>query len=273
MVVYVFNPFVLQFNTRFQFGRKIQDHLADGLGNKPSHMSTPPQQRATSPCPFGGGAARPVAKVDLKPNMAVPSALLFGSEVACAMGNPAIMVASADSKRNSGCPPISVVAPSPFGTKKAPAERKAPATSTAVSAAPSSSGSSYPPMSGAAKKTPAAAEAEDSATPSRTAAAVAPASAGPTTAAAATVEATAGFAGEGAHSSAAVATSAATPAASTEGSFGMGGSGPALRAAAVTPATGAVVGTLDYRAQVVEIYTNHIESKLGEVDTILKAYA
>lgn len=55
----------------------------------------------------------------------------------------------------------------------------------------------------------------------------------------------------------------------------MGGFGAALGAAAAAPAASAGVGTgpTDYRAQVLEIYKSYNQSKLGEVDTILKKYA
>lgn len=48
----------------------------------------------------------------------------------------------------------------------------------------------------------------------------------------------------------------------------MGGFGAALGAA-----TAAGPGSTDYRAQVLEIYKAYNQSKLGEVDTILKKYA
>lgn len=56
----------------------------------------------------------------------------------------------------------------------------------------------------------------------------------------------------------------------------MGGFGAALGAAAsAAPAAGAAAaaGSTDYRAQVLEIYKAYNQSKLGEVDTILKKYA
>lgn len=54
----------------------------------------------------------------------------------------------------------------------------------------------------------------------------------------------------------------------------MGGFGAALGTAAAAPAAaGAAAGALDYRAQVLDIYRKYNQSKLGEVDTILKKYA